>query len=216
MELYDCRSTPGRTRGIAAAVSAVRDGDLVVLPTDTVYGVGADAFRPESVARLLAAKGRGRQMPPPVLIGSTDAALSLAGSLPAAATDLMRAFWPGALTIVVEHAPDVVWDLGDRVGSVALRMPRDRLALEILERTGALAVSSANRTGQPSAETAAEAREQLGDSVRVYLEAGPSTERLPSTIVDLTSRPFRVLRVGAIPVRKVADVVGELVAAKEG
>ncbi|HEX2356521.1 MAG TPA: L-threonylcarbamoyladenylate synthase [Micromonosporaceae bacterium] len=209
--LYDCRSLAERERGIAAAIEAVRAGELVVLPTDTVYGIGADAFKSWSVTSLLNAKGRDRQMPPPVLVGSRHTLNGLVFTLPAVARDLVEAFWPGALTIVVEHAPSLDWDLGDTAGTVAVRMPLHPVALEVLRETGPMAVSSANKTGQPAATTAEEAREQLGYAVRVYLESGRCLDPVPSTIVDVTGEVPRVLRDGAIPVEKLRDVVPDLV-----
>lgn len=208
--LYDCSRAAERDRGIAAAVEAVQRGDLVVLPTDTVYGLGADAFKPWAVTALLAAKGRDRQMPPPVLVGSRNTLDGLVISLPRVARDLVEAFWPGALTIVVEHAPSLQWDLGDTGGTVGVRMPLHPVALEVLRQTGPMAVSSANKTGQPSAMTADEAREQLGYSVSVYLEAGASQDRVGSTIVDLTRERPRILRAGAIPIEKLRDVAPDI------
>jgi L-threonylcarbamoyladenylate synthase len=208
--LYDCRSIADRDRGIAAAIEAVKGGELVVLPTDTVYGVGADAFTPHAVTALLNAKGRGRDVPPPVLVGSRHTLDGLVFTLPTAARELVEAFWPGALTIVVEHSPTLQWDLGDTGGTVAVRMPMHPVALEVLRETGPMAVSSANKHGQPTAHTAEEAREQLEYAVRVYLEAGPSHDLVPSTIVDVTGEVPRLLREGAIPVEKLRDVVPDL------
>jgi L-threonylcarbamoyladenylate synthase len=209
--LYDCRLLAERDRGIAAAVEAVKSGELVVMPTDTVYGIGADAFTEYAVAAMLTAKGRDRNTPSPVLVGSRHTVDGLVYSLPAAARDLIEAFWPGALTIVVEHAPSLQWDLGETNGSVAVRMPLHPVALEVLRETGPMAVSSANKHGQPPANTAEEAREQLGYSVRVYLEAGPCPDPVPSTIVDVTGEVPRVVRSGAIPLLKLRDVVPDLV-----
>ncbi|WP_281893049.1 L-threonylcarbamoyladenylate synthase [Phytohabitans aurantiacus] len=209
--LYDCRSLADRDRGIAAAIEAVKNGELVVLPTDTVYGIGADAFTPYAVKALLDAKGRGRQMPPPVLVGSRHTLDGLVFMLPKAARELADAFWPGALTIVVEHAPSLQWDLGDTGGTVAVRMPLHPVALEVLRETGPMAVSSANKTGQPAAVTAAEAQEQLGYAVRLYLEAGECPDPVPSTIVDLTGEVPKVLRDGAVPLEKLRDVVPDII-----
>lgn len=210
--LYDCADAQQRAAGLAAAVEAVRAGRLVVLPTDTVYGVGADAFSPAAVAALLAAKGRGRDMPAPVLVGSWRGLDGLTLSVPRAARELIEAFWPGPLTIIVEHAPSLAWDLGDSRGTVAVRMPLHPVALELIGQTGPLAVSSANRTGYPPASTAAAAREQLGYAVDVYLEAGPSGDPVPSTIVDLTGDAPRVLRAGALSVEQLREVVPDVVA----
>lgn len=208
--LYDCRTRADRDRGIAAAIEAVKNGELVVLPTDTVYGIGADAFTPHAVNALLEAKGRGRNIPPPVLVGSRRTLDGLVVDLPRVARDLVAAFWPGALTIVVQHAPSLRWDIGETGGTVAVRMPLHPVALEVLREVGPMAVSSANKTGQPPAVTAAEARDQLGYAVRVYLEAGPCPDPVPSTIVDLTGDVPRVLREGAIPLEKLREVVPKI------
>jgi tRNA threonylcarbamoyl adenosine modification protein (Sua5/YciO/YrdC/YwlC family) len=209
---YDCMSSELRPSGIAAAVAAVREGDLVVLPTDTVYGIAADAFTPAAVRAMLAAKGRGRHMPSPVLVGTARAAAALVENLGAFGQDLIDEFWPGALTLIFRASPTLLWDLGDTKGTVALRMPLHPVALEVLKQTGPLAVSSANRTGSPTATTAHEAERQLGEVVSVYLDAGPSLDNVPSTILDLTGTIPRVLREGAIPVdrlRTVASIIAD-------
>jgi len=187
-----------RHDGIAAATAAIRRGELVVLPTDTVYGVGADAFNPTAIAALLAAKGRGRDMPVPVLVSNLQMLDALVDHLPDAARALVDEFWPGALTLVLRHTAHLAWDLGESLGTVAVRMPADPLALELIGQTGPLGVSSANRSGHPPATTMLDARLQLGASVAVYLDGGPRAEPVPSTIVDLTAEPPRVLRAGAI------------------
>ncbi|WP_173390716.1 L-threonylcarbamoyladenylate synthase [Actinomadura litoris] len=199
-----------RTRGIAEAFAAARRGELVVLPTDTVYGVGVDAFMPPAVEALLDAKGRGREMPPPVLVGSVRAATALVEDLGTYGQDLIDEFWPGALTLICRANPNLMWDLGETKGTVALRMPMHELAVELLKETGPLAVSSANLSGQPAARTAAEAEKMLGDSVSVYLDGGPSGHSEASTIVDLTGSVPRLLRAGAISEEKIRSVVGVL------
>lgn len=209
--LYDCRNFADRDRGIAAAVEAVKRGDLVVLPTDTLYGLGADAFKSYAVTSLLNTKGRTRQVPPPVLVGSRHTLDGLVYLLPQVARDLVEAFWPGALTIVVEHSPSLQWDLGDTQGTVAVRMPMHPVALEVLRETGPMAVSSANKTNEPPSPTAEHARDQLGYAVSVYLEAGELADSQPSTIVDVTTDQPRVLRAGAIPMEKLCDVVPHLI-----
>ncbi len=208
--VFDCSQPDRRRRGIGAAADAIAGGRLVVLPTDTVYGLGADAFTAEAVAGILQTKGRGRGMPVPVLVGSWSGIDGLMTSVPEPVRALVRAFWPGGLTLVVEHAPTLAWDLGDAQGTVAVRMPLHPVALELLERTGPLAVSSANSTGQPPATTAAQAREQLGDAVHVYLDAGPSPGAVASTIVDVTVSPPRILRAGAVPPEQLRDVVPDI------
>lgn len=212
MALFDCSIQSELLAGLRAARTAIGRGELVVLPTDTVYGVGADAFQPEAVQRLLDAKGRTRQSPPPVLVPGIPTLDALAESVPDPVRALVAAFWPGALTIILPAQPSLTWDLGETRGTVALRMPADPLALELLSETGPLAVSSANLTGQPPATTAAEAERMLGDSVAVYLEAGPGGS-VPSTIVDATglSAPqgrLRIVRQGAISDDAIFDIVG--------
>jgi len=209
---YDTRDPEARARGIDDAVAAVQGGDLVVLPTDTVYGIGCDAFS-AAVGQLLDAKGRGRDMPVPVLVGSWTGIDGLVDAVGPSARRLTEAFWPGALTLVVRHSRGLAWDLGDTDGTVAVRMPLHPVAIEVLRRTGPMGVSSANRSGQPPATTAALAREQLGDSVAVYLEAGDTGAPVPSTIVDCsTGGPPRVIRLGAVSLeqlRRIApDVLG--------
>jgi L-threonylcarbamoyladenylate synthase len=203
---FDCSVAAQRAAGLAAAETAVLGGELVVLPTDTVYGVGADAFSPAAVTRLLAAKGRGREMPPPVLVGTVRAAIALVEDLGADGQRLIDEFWPGGLTIVCRATRTLNWDLGDTKGTVAIRMPEDAVALDLLRETGPMAVSSANLSGSPSATTADEAMEQLGDSVSVYLDGGKAPGGVASTIVDLTGPQPRLLRRGAISVGRLREV----------
>lgn len=181
-----------------------------MLPTDTVYGVGADAFRPDAVAAVLAAKGRGRQMPPPVLIPDIRTVDGLAIDVPAPARALMERFWPGALTVILFSQPSLAWDLGETHGTVALRVPDHGAARALLARTGPLAVTSANRTGEPAATTAEEAQSQLGKTVAVYLDAGDSPLGTASTIVDATDPAgLRIVREGGVTRQQIVMVVGE-------
>ena len=205
---FDCADETQRTEGLAAAATAVLSGELVVLPTDTVYGVGADAFSPAAVTRLLAAKGRGREMPPPVLVGSVRAASALVDNLGPWGQQLIDEFWPGGLTIVCRAQRTLTWDLGDTKGTVAVRMPEDAVTLDLLKETGPMAVTSANLTGKPAATTAEQAREMLGDAVAVYLDGGPSAGGLASTIVDLTGDVPRMLRQGAISIGRLREIAG--------
>jgi tRNA threonylcarbamoyl adenosine modification protein (Sua5/YciO/YrdC/YwlC family) len=203
---YDCADTSARVAGLAEATAAARRGELVVLPTDTVYGIGADAFNPAAVTSLLAVKGRGRSTPPPVLVGTVRAATALVDDLGPYGKDLVDVFWPGGLTLVCRATPTLHWDLGDTRGTVAVRMPLHQVALELLQETGPLAVSSANRSGSPSATTAAEAEDQLGESVSIYLDGGPCASVLASTIVDLTGPAPRLLRQGVISLERLREV----------
>lgn len=188
------------------AVHTLARGGLVVLPTDTVYGIAADAFVPSAVQALLDAKGRGRQMPPPVLIADLSTLDGLATAVPDAARALADAFWPGGLTLVLPAQPSLAWDLGDTGGTVALRVPDHPVALALLRRTGPLAVSSANRHSGAAAVTVAQAREQLGDAVAVYLDGGDAPGQVASTIVDATAGRLRVLRAGALTVSRLREV----------
>jgi tRNA threonylcarbamoyl adenosine modification protein (Sua5/YciO/YrdC/YwlC family) len=209
-DVYDCSDPDARAAGLDAAAAAIGRGDLVLLPTDTVYGVAADAFSSSAVMSLLAAKNRGRTMPVPVLIGEASVLSGLVARTPDTALRLAEAFWPGGLTLVVEHAPSLAWDLGDAEGTVAVRLPDDDVARDLLRRTGPLAVSSANRSGRPAATTADQAVAQLGLQAAVALDGGPRAGSAASTIVDCTGPTPRVLRIGAIDVDRLREVVPEL------
>jgi L-threonylcarbamoyladenylate synthase len=213
MEVPDMEVPDLEQPDIDAAAAAVASGRLVVLPTDTVYGIGADAFNPAAVNALLAAKGRGRDMPVPVLVGSWSTVDGLASRVSPEARELIQAFWPGSLSLVLPQAPTLAWDLGDAGGTVMVRMPLHPTALELLEATGPMAVSSANRSGQPPATTVAEARAQLGGTVAVYLDGGPTAGPTPSTIVDVSTpgEPPRVLRLGLIDGDRLREVVPSVV-----
>lgn len=210
--LYDCSVEAELLTGMRLARTAIGRGELVVIPTDTVYGVAADAFNPDAVQRLIDAKGRTRQAPPPVLIPGIPTLDALAETVPDEVRTLVAKYWPGALTVILPAQSSLVWDLGETRGTVALRMPSDRVALELLSETGPLAVSSANLTGQPAATTAAEAQGMLGDSVAIYLDGGQTGE-LASTIVDATGLTtpegkLRIVREGVIPAADIRELVG--------
>jgi L-threonylcarbamoyladenylate synthase len=205
--VYDCNDPARRSAGFAAAKTAISDSGLVVLPTDTVYGIGADAFDPTGVRRLLRAKGRGRSMPVPVLIGDPSTMRSLAAGLSDAAQSLAEHFWPGGLTLICRQQPSLRWDLGDSRGTVALRVPDHDDARELLQSLGPLAVSSANTTGDPPATTVQEAVAMLGPVIDVYLDAGPTPGARPSTIIDVVSDPPRLVRVGVVSAEQISEVV---------
>lgn len=216
MRIFDCRDDAERDEGLKLAAAAIGRGELVVLPTDTVYGVAADAFDPAAVARLLAAKGRGRQMPPPVLISGPDVLPALATHVSDDVAALTDRFWPGGLTVIVWAQASLHWDLGETGGTVALRVPDHPVALELLRSTGPLAVSSANLSGRPPATTAARAQSQLS-GVEVYLEAGPvgghpsqETPVLASSIVDATGELPLLVRAGAVSLADLREVVPDM------
>lgn len=207
---YECSTASGRADGLRVAALAVRRGELVVLPTDTVYGIGADAFDPDAVQRLLEAKGRDRAMPSPVLVASPDALHDLVADFPEQGWALVEAFWPGGLTLVVRHKPSLSWDLGETHGTVAVRMPSHPVALELLAATGPMAVSSANLTGHPSPQDCDAAQGMLGDSVAVYLDGGPTEAAVASSIVDLTGLVPVLKRAGAISAEDLRKIVPDL------
>lgn len=221
--IFDCADSGELLTGMRLARGAIGRGELVVLPTDTVYGLAADAFSPKAVERLLNAKGRERTSPPPVLIPNIATLEAVAEEVPPAACQLVDAFWPGGLTLILTARSSLAWDLGETHGTVAVRMPNHPIALELLSETGPLAVSSANRTGEPAATNAVEAERMLGESVAVILDSGESGQAyeaigdrpgdLSSTIVDATGLrsgdPLRIVRQGVISVAQLAEVVGE-------
>lgn len=211
-EVFDCSDGAQLLEGTRLARQALGRGELVVVPTDTVYGVAADAFSPEAVQKLLDAKGRGRQSPPPVLIPNTSTLAALAAEAGDALMTLADAFWPGALTIVTKANPSLSWDLGETGGTVALRIPDNPLTRELLQETGPLAVSSANKTGMPAATNAALALEMLGDSVAIYLDGGEAVG-VASTIIDATeldadgTGTVRVLRAGGVTTQALREAL---------
>ena len=220
MAIYDCSVDADLLTGMRLARQAIGKGELVVIPTDTVYGIAVDAFQPAAVSRLLEAKGRGRTAPPPVLVPGVATLDALAENIPDEARALVEAFWPGGLTVILPAQSSLVWDLGETRGTVALRMPANRIALALLEETGPLAVSSANRTGKPAAMTAFDAEAALGDRVGIYLDDGmaggdypDATASTGSTIVDATGLTMpdgklRIVRSGVISDDAIRDLIG--------
>ena len=203
--LHPTESAEQREAALAAAAQALRTGEVVVIPTDTVYGVAADAFKPDAVRALLAAKGRGPSMPPPVLVATPGTLDALAVQIPDWARALVAKFWPGPLTIVFREQPSLMWDLGETKGTVAVRMPDHQLALDLIAAVGPIAVSSANKTGLPAATNAADAERMLGDIV--ILDAGDSPVGEASTIVDATTDVPRILRLGAISLDQLDEIL---------
>ena len=225
--IYDCSLDTDLLTGMRLAKVSLGRKDLVVLPTDTVYGLAADAFSHEGVKKLLDAKGRGRQSPPPVLIGNAAALEGLAQNVPQLAHKLAETFWPGALTMILKAQPSLTWDLGETKGTVALRMPDHKIALALLQETGPLAVSSANLTGEPAATTCQQAEKYLGSKVKIYLDGGASPKGEASTIIDMTdlvdtlsdkgeivtTGKVKLVRRGALSYKKLATVLGDFLEA---
>jgi tRNA threonylcarbamoyl adenosine modification protein (Sua5/YciO/YrdC/YwlC family) len=221
--IYDCAIDTDLLTGMRLAKVSLQRDELVVLPTDTVYGIAANAFSHKGVDSLLNAKGRTAQSPPPVLISNVAQLDALTEFVPEIARKLAATFWPGALTIILKAQPSLQWNLGETKGTVALRMPDHKIALALLEETGPLAVSSANLTGEPAATTCQQAEAYLGKSVQVYLDSGPSPKGEASTILDLTaitetlvdgalvtSGKIKIVRLGALKKAKLKTVVGDL------
>lgn len=212
MATFDTSDPAALLTGMRMARQAISTGGLVVMPTDTVYGVAADAFSPAAVQALLDAKGRERTAPPPVLIPGITTLDALAETVPDEVRALVSEFWPGGLTVILRSRTTLSWDLGETRGTVALRMPSHPIALELLADTGPLAVSSANATGEPAATTASAAEKMLGDAVAVYLDAGEGGTEA-STIVDATALEspqgkLRIVRSGVIPDAEIVRLVG--------
>jgi L-threonylcarbamoyladenylate synthase len=184
-------------------------GGLVVLPTDTLYGVGCDPFNPSAVDALFLAKKRGRDLPLPVLVHTWRQAVGLVDDIGDQAQALIAAWWPGPLTLVFKEAAGIGWDLGDSRGTVAIRMPKHTFTLALIQRTGPLAVSSANRSGEPTPTAMPGIVEQLGDGVGVFFDAGPARQGPASTIVDLSGPRPRLLREGAIPAAEIERLLEE-------
>jgi tRNA threonylcarbamoyl adenosine modification protein (Sua5/YciO/YrdC/YwlC family) len=222
--IYDCSLDTDLLTGMRLARVSLGRNELVVLPTDTVYGLAADAFSPKAVQALLAAKGRGPQSPPPVLIGTIQTLQALAEDVPEVANRLAQTFWPGALTMILKSQASLTWDLGETKGTVALRMPDHKIALALLQETGPLAVSSANLTGEPAATTCQQAEQYLAGSVAVYLDGGNSPKGEASTILDLTdlvdtydaegkvstTGKIKIVRRGALSAEKIRTIAGDL------
>lgn len=206
--ILDC-TTGILDAALAEAVRVVAGSGLVVLPTDTVYGIGATARDPRAVAALLAAKGRGRQMPPPVLVADASSVDVLCVDVPDAARRLAQRHWPGGLTLILRARPDLGWDLGDTGGTLALRMPDHPVALALLRAAGPMAVTSANLTGRPPATDVAAAVDSFGDTVGLYLDGGPTPGATPSTIIDLAHGTPRAIRLGTLDLGTLSRSAGE-------
>ena len=226
--IFDCSVDTELLTGMRLAKVALGRTELVVLPTDTVYGIAANAFSPAAVQGLLDAKGRGRQSPPPVLVTGLNQARALVESIPDSAIKRVETFWPGALTMIFKSQPSLYWDLCETRGTVALRVPDHKIALALIEETGPLAVSSANLTAQPAAITCQQAFDYLQESVAVYLDSGSSPKGEASTILDMTNLVdsydkdgklsttgvVKVIRRGALSEAKIRSVIGDLLEAK--
>ena len=196
-----------RDIAITRARGALRAGELVVMPTDTVYGIGADAFNPDATRRIFEVKKRPRSLPLPILVSRPRQAWALSADVPEEAATLAAGFWPGALTLILPEA-ELAWDIGDTRGGVAVRMPMHDDVLRLLEAVGPMAVTSANITGETTPRTIEGVQEKFGDAVGVYLDGGESPSESGSTIVDLAKGTPMIVREGPIQASEIERVLG--------
>ena len=189
---------PPLSVAVKQAAEALTAGDIVGVPTDTVYGLAADPFHTGASDRLFALKRRPRSIELPVLVGSEEEALSLTIAVPPAARRLMASYWPGALTLVLPRRPDLNADLGDDDATVGLRCPGHPVPRALCDAVGPLATTSANRHGDPPATTASEVASAFGAGVALILDAGVCN-RTASTVIDCTGQEPRLLREGQLP-----------------
>lgn len=194
---------------VAGAAALLRAGELVAFPTETVYGLGADAANPRAIARIFTAKGRPADHPLIVHLPDASHLERWAVDLPEAAGKLAAAFWPGPLTLILKRHPSVLDAVTGAQDTVGLRVPNHPLALELLrEFNGGVAAPSANRFGCVSPTTAAHVREELGDTVAMILDGGPCAVGIESTILDLSRGAVRILRPGMLDAAAIGEVLG--------
>jgi tRNA threonylcarbamoyl adenosine modification protein (Sua5/YciO/YrdC/YwlC family) len=206
----DCSDRNGRGRSISTAASAARRGDVVLVPTESSYGLATDAFSVRGVRSIRWAKGQMSQVPLPVLVPSVMTVGGIAAGMSNEARALMTAFWPGALTLLMRAQPTLAWDLPTDA-PLAVRMPLNPVLLELLDKTGPLVVTAANGAGLPAPLTVDEAVEQLGEAWVVALDAGPILPAEPSTIVDVTGEGAVIMRHGGVSAELLREICPELV-----
>lgn len=201
---------------ISAAANAIRRGELVIFPTETVYGLAADARNEQAVRRLIEAKGRDGDHALPVQVASVGQ-LGLVAAQTSAMAKLMAArFWPGPLTLVMPKSRDLPNVVTAGKGTVGVRVPDHPVALALLREVGIpIVATSANVTGHAPPTTAEKAVDEVGEAVSVVLDAGPCEIGVPSTVVDASVIPPRVLRLGAISIEKLREVLGEVEASED-
>ncbi len=212
--LFDVTDVHHQVAALHQAHAAVSRGEVIVVPTDTVYGLAVCPRVPGAVDKVVSLKGRGKDMAPPILVSGIDQAASLVadGSLTDQVMTLLKKFWPGALTIVLPVNPELDGDIGATPGTIALRSPDQPALLELLRIHGPLAVTSANLTGEPPCQNIYEAINVFGDRVGIYLDGGADsdTAHQPSTIVDatglLTGGAITIIRHGAISPQALVDL----------
>ncbi len=188
------------------AIEALSQGELVAFPTDTVYGLGADAFNDQAVRKLYLAKGRSQEKAIPVLVANLEQFVAIVDRTTLPAMRLVEKFWPGPLTIVLRQASDLA-DAISAHGTVGVRIPDHPIAQELIRAAGPLAVTSANRSGDPEACTAEEIETNMGAQVDLIVDGGRTPGGQPSTVVDCTQDPPRILRVGPITEEEIHSVL---------
>lgn len=207
---FDCTDDAERARGITAAVASIKRGDLVVLPTESVYAVATDGFSARGARAVREAKGQSAATPLPIMIANITTVPGIAFNPSIAAMDLMHGFWPGALTVLVTPQPSLAWD-HPAGAPLAVRIPLHPVTLEILRATGPMIVTGANAVGGAAALTVDDALEVLGETATIALDAGPLGAdpmlSLPSTVVDATGEVPVLLREGAITLEQLRSVV---------
>jgi L-threonylcarbamoyladenylate synthase len=190
------------SQAVNQAVKVVQAGGLIVFPTDTVYGLAAGLNNPDAIDLIYAVKGRETTKAVAVLIGAVEQLEQVTTSLPPAAARLAARFWPGALTLVVPRRADLPPNLSN-LPTVGVRMPDHRFAQKLLQASGPLATTSANRSGAPDSLTAEAVLQQLDGKVHLVLDGGRCPGGVPSTVVDCTAADLRILRAGAIPAEEI-------------
>jgi len=200
-QILDAKSPQALER----AVALLRAGDVIALPTDTVYGLAALAFDAAAVAKIYRVKERPADKPIPVFVSSIADLALVCGDVPPLAYSLLERYWPGALTVVLPAAPTLPGIVTNDGPTVAVRIPDQPLVARLLASLKApLAVTSANRSGQSNTQTAAAVKAQLRDRIPLILDGGPTPSDLPSTILDFTQSPPQVLRQGAVEISGIA------------
>jgi tRNA threonylcarbamoyl adenosine modification protein (Sua5/YciO/YrdC/YwlC family) len=210
MLILDCGDAATRKRAINTAVSAIKRGDLVLLPTESVYAIATDPFSRRGVGAIRSAKGQPEGSPLPLMVPSAQTVQGIASGVTATVQALMQAFWPGPMTLLLPSQPSLAWDL-PRGLPVAVRMPIHPLTLAILERTGPMIVTAANAAGAGAPRTLNDAIEQLGECASVALDLGELTgSEMTSTVIDVTGVTPKVLREGALSITHMREVIPDL------
>ena len=209
MIVLDAVDRVARARHVATAAAAVRRGDLVVVPTESAYALATDAFSPRGTGALREAKGTGSSVPLPILVPAATTVAGIARQVPLAARDLMTAFWPGSLTLLLPAGTTLAWD-HPAGAPVAVRMPVHPVLLDLLRLTGPTAVTSANAAGLEPPQSVDEVVDQLGDVAACALDAGPCPSGDPSTIVDCTGSTPVVVRAGAVSLDALREIVPDI------